>query len=76
MKKEPNDIYRRVLENKPYHYNLKLYSKKDIERCIEYFIEQEEYEKCQFLSDWLKVRFNHELNWKNINSHTHQYQML
>jgi hypothetical protein len=76
MKKDPNDILRRVVENKPYHYNLKLYTKKDIERCIQHFIEEEEYEKCQLLSNWLKVRFNHKLNWKNINIHTDQYQML
>ena len=63
MKKEPNDIYNRILENKPYHYNLKPYTKRDIERCIEYFIVDEEYEKCQLLSDWLVVRTNHELNY-------------
>lgn len=75
MRKNPEDIYERILENKPYHHNLKLYTKRDIERCIEYFLEDEEYEKCQFLSNWLKTRFNHELNWKNINIHTDQYQM-
>jgi hypothetical protein len=76
MRKNPEDIYKRVLENKPYHYNLKIYTRKDIEKCIEYFIVEEEYEKCQFLSDWLKVRFNHELNWTKTNTHINQYQML
>lgn len=66
MRKNPEDIYERVLENKPYHHNLKLYTKRDIEICIEYFLEDEEYEKCQFLSNWLKTRFNHEFNWKEI----------
>lgn len=75
MKKIPTDIYNRILNNKPYHYNFKIYTKNDITRCIEHFIEQEEYEICHFLSEWSKRRFNHELNWKEI-THTCQYQML
>lgn len=68
MKKNPNDIYERVINNKPFHYNLKLYTKKDIERTIEYFILLEEYEKCCFLKEWIETRFDHELNYKLIGS--------
>lgn len=67
MEKNADNIWKRILENKPYHTDLKLYTKGDIKRCISDFIDSEEYEKCQFLTDWLETRFNHELNWKRIN---------
>jgi hypothetical protein len=69
------EVYNRILENRPYGKNLKPYTRNVILYTIECLKDDEEYEKCQFLSDWLKVRFNHELNWKSINFHTHQYQM-
>jgi hypothetical protein len=59
------EVYNRILENRPYGRNLKPYTKNVVLYTIECLKDDEEYEKCQFLSYWLKVRFNHVENYSN-----------
>lgn len=54
-----NEIYTRVIQNKPFDRNLNLYKKELITEVLVYFEEKEEYEKCKELSDFIKKRFSH-----------------
>jgi hypothetical protein len=65
------EVYNRILENRPYGKNLKPYTKGVIFYTIECLKDDEEYEKCQFLSNWLKKRFSHEENFLIEEIETH-----
>ena len=56
-----NEIYNRLLENKPYGKNLKPYSINILKKTIELFIENEEYEKCIFIEEIIKNRNNSQI---------------
>jgi len=58
-----NEIYQRISENKPFDTNLKPYKESLIKETLEYFLVREDYEKCQVLSDFLNIRFNHNINY-------------
>ncbi len=58
------EMFERINQNKPFDKNLKPYNKELIEKIIIYFIETEEYEKCEILNNFLKNRFNHEISYK------------
>jgi hypothetical protein len=58
-----NEIFSRVITEKPFDKNLKPYSEKFLNKTLKYFEEKEEFEKCQLLSDFISRRFNHELNY-------------
>lgn len=54
-----NEIYQRVVQNKPFDKNLKIYSKEKIEEVLSFFEKIEDYEKCHKLKLFIKERFNH-----------------
>lgn len=58
------EIYERIISNKPFDTNLKLYSKEQIESVIKFFEKKEDYEKCQLLHNFIKNRFNHNLGYE------------
>ena len=58
-----NEVYDRVSKNKPFDTNLKPDKESQIKEVLEYFEEKEDYEKCQVLSDFINVRFNHIINY-------------
>ena len=58
-------VFNRVKSGTPYDRKLKLYSEKYLTKVVKKLEEEEEYEKCSFLSEYIKERFNHELNYKN-----------
>lgn len=57
------DIFQRVSKGKPYNRKLKPYSKLEIASAIKLLERDEEYEKCHFLNEWFKKRFEHEYNY-------------
>jgi hypothetical protein len=57
-------VFNRVISGTPYDRQLKLYSEKYLNKVIKYLEEEEEYEKCYILSEYIRERFNHELNYK------------
>ena len=58
-------VFNRVKSGTPYDIKLKLYSEKYLIKVVKKLEEEEEYEKCSILSEYIKERFNHELNYKN-----------
>jgi hypothetical protein len=58
-------VFNRVNTGMPYDRKLKLYSKNYLKKVVTYLEEEEEYEKCSLLIEYIKIRFNHELNYKN-----------
>jgi len=58
-----DEVYQRISENKPFDINLKPYKESQIREVLEYFEEREDYEKCQIISDFLNIRFNHITNY-------------
>lgn len=58
-------VFNRVNIGTPYDRKLKLYSKNYLKKVVKYLEEEEEYEKCYLLIEYIKFRFNHELNYKN-----------
>lgn len=57
-------IYNRIISGKPYSSSLKLYSKKYMINVVKLLEEDEEYEKCKILLEYINNRFDHELNYK------------
>ena len=61
-----NDCYfllKRLKEGKPYSDKLKPYTIEELNECISYFIEVEDYEACAFIRDYIKIRFDHKNNY-------------
>lgn len=56
----PIEVYNRISVGKPYGKNLKPYPKKILLGVIESLKEDEEYEKCIELENFIKNRFKHE----------------
>lgn len=56
-------LLKRLKEGKPYSDKLKPYTKEELNECIEYFIEIEDYEACVFIRDFIKIRFDHKNNY-------------
>jgi hypothetical protein len=57
-------IFNRIMSGKPYGKSLKLYSKKYMMNVVKLLEEDEEYEKCKVLLEYINNRFDHELNYK------------
>lgn len=58
-----NEVYSRIISNKPYGKNFKPYTKKVINYVISEFIKSEEYEKCSILTEFINNRFDHTKNY-------------
>jgi protein-arginine kinase activator protein McsA len=56
-------IIKRLKKDKPYSERFEAYTKKDLEYCLEYLVEVEDYENCAFLRDYIKIRFDHKTNY-------------
>ncbi len=50
--------YERIKNKLDYDENIVLYDEKYIKKLISYFIQKEEYEKCDFLKKYIEKRFN------------------
>lgn len=61
---DPNEVYDRIKNNKPFGKNMKLYPKGLIIKIIGLLEENEEYEKCSYLKRFIKERYNHDYNFK------------
>lgn len=57
--RDPNVAFQRIVDGKPFNTELKLYSEKYINRLIDYYLGEEEYEKCHILKTWSETRFKH-----------------
>lgn len=66
------DIYSDTFDriNNDIHYNKKFkpYKKSFLKKILIYFEDQEEFEKCQVIKNFIDVRFDHEINYKNADS--------
>ena len=58
-------IFNRIMTGKPYDKDLRLFSKKYLESLVLSLEQDEEYEKCSILLEYINNRFNHDLNYKN-----------
>ena len=57
--------YTRLTQGIYYDNSLKLYSKEFFNKVLNYFEQNEDYEKCSILRDLIIKRFDHENNFKN-----------
>lgn len=60
------EMYDRIIEGKPYGKNFKPYPKKIIKKAIQFFSDEDEFEKCIELEKFIEKRFNHEENYSKI----------
>ncbi len=51
------EIFERISNGIPYGKNLKPYSKIQVDTILDDFIEEEQYEKCQIIHDFIQQRF-------------------
>lgn len=58
-----NIVYERIEKNIPYDTNLNPYKKDYLLETLKYFENLEEYEKCHIINNFLKERFNHNINY-------------
>ena len=59
-------VYQRLLSGKLFDFNFKPYKKDFLIDVLKYFEQFEEYEKCFLLKEFIDTRFDHDLNYKNI----------
>lgn len=60
------DNLRRIKKGMYFDLSLTPYDSDFIDRMIEFYEESEEYEKCKYLLDFKKKRFNHKYGYKNL----------
>ena len=53
----------RIFSGKHFDENFQPYTQDFIKEIIQYFQSREEYEKCQFLKEYISNRFDHEKNY-------------
>ncbi len=58
-----NTSYQRIVSGFTFDESFKPYSKEFLEKLLNYFEEKEMYEECAFLNNFIKQRFNHDLNY-------------
>lgn len=51
------EIFERISNGLPYGKDLKPYNKTQLQLTLSHFLEKEEYEKCQIISDFISQRF-------------------
>jgi hypothetical protein len=57
------EIYDRCMSGRPYSKDLKIYTKKFLQRIVEELVVLEEYEKCIELNKFIEKRFNHQIDY-------------
>jgi hypothetical protein len=58
-----NSNFQRISNGKHFDEKFKLYDQKFLNEMIFYYQNREEYEKCQFLLNYIKNRFDHKKNY-------------
>lgn len=61
------EIFNRCMSGKPYSKDLKIYTKKYLQKIVEELVELEEYEKCIQLNNFIELRFSHENDYYGLN---------
>jgi hypothetical protein len=56
--------YQRCKSNTPFDKNAKPFSKDFLENILRFLEENERYEDCVFMKNFIDKRYNHELNFK------------
>ncbi len=56
-------MIKRLKDSKPYSEKFQAYTRKDLDDCLEYLIDIEDYENCAFLRDYIKIKFDHKNNY-------------
>jgi len=59
------DSLSRIQKGMYFDLDLTPYDEDFIERMIDFYITEEEYEKCQYLKDFKEKRFSHSYRYKN-----------
>ncbi len=54
---DPIEVYNRCLSGKPYSKELKIYSKRYLQRVVQELVILEEYEKCIEMNKFIENRF-------------------
>ena len=65
IKMRAENVFERITNGILYNRNLKVYTKDYLQEIVKELEEQEMFEKCVKLNDFISKRFNHELNYKN-----------
>lgn len=55
---DPIEVYQRCLQNRPYSKELKIYSKKYLQKVVLELAQLEEFEKCIELNKFIELRFD------------------
>ena len=55
---DPIEVYERCLSGRPYSKELRIYSKKYLQKVVQELVEIEEYEKCIELNKFIENRFS------------------
>ena len=63
---DPIEVYERCISGKPYSKQLKIYSKRYLQKAIEGLVELEEYEKCIELTNFIELRFSHQNDYYGL----------
>lgn len=65
IKMRAENVFERITNGILYNRNLKIYTKDYLQGIVIELEQQEKFEKCVILNDFISKRFNHELNYKN-----------
>ena len=65
IKMRAENVFERITNGILYNRNLKIYTKDYLRGIVKELEEQEMFEKCIKLNEFINKRFNHELNYKN-----------
>ena len=58
-------VFERITNGILYNRNLKVYTKDYLQGIVKELEQQEQFEKCIKLNEFISKRFSHELNYKN-----------
>lgn len=64
IKMRAENVFERITNGILYNRNLKVYTKDYLQGIVIELEQQEQFEKCVILNDFISKRFNHELNYK------------
>lgn len=64
IKMRAENVFERITNGILYNRNLKVYTKDYLQGIVRELEQQEKFEKCVILNDFISKRFNHELNYK------------
>lgn len=57
------NLIKRLKEGRPFSEKFQPYTKQELNECLEFLIEVEDYENCAYLRDYIKLRFDHKTNY-------------